>query len=180
MFTLTEMIRKQITQEPTMRYKSSLLALILGLGIYGVAPIMTKFDVIGASTAEASAKVKLAHSSGGGSGSGGNDDGAGDDHGNDNNAGDDNGGDGGGNDNGNDNSGNDNSGGDDNGHDGDNSGELRRNQRRWIDGFWLVGNLDERTRWCLILAFCWFGFVLPECVRSTKICPLRESYPTVV
>jgi hypothetical protein len=105
-----------------MRYKTSIMALVLGLGMYGVAPVVTSFDIFGAVPA-------MAKDHGGGDGGGdhgGNDNGGGNDgnggdggnDGNDNDGGD-GGDDNGGGDGGNDNGGNDN-GGDDNSTDAGN------------------------------------------------------------
>ncbi len=98
------------------RSSTSVLALILGLGIYGLGPIVTKFELFGSTPAEAKSKHLLLLT---GIESGGTDDPPGDDHGNDNDDGnDDNGGDD--NDGGGDHhDGGDDHGSDDHGNDGD-------------------------------------------------------------
>ena len=60
-----------------MRYSTSVMALLLGLGMYGLAPVVTNFELLGATPALAD--------DGGGDHDGGDNDGGGPDGGDDNN-----------------------------------------------------------------------------------------------
>src|SRR5207245_7732618 len=75
--------------ENQMRYSSSVLALLLGLGIYGVGPIISKFDMLGATPALAKGFGGHGHGHGGSPAAGSSGDGGDDDQGDDGDGGDD-------------------------------------------------------------------------------------------